>query len=208
MALLPSGYAVGTTGNSITSPTEQLGGVMIGITTATAVTTGNPVTQTFNVRDTAETPNRRVVPVAASGAAHAFSTQKAYTSGTFAYNQSEFLIRTHADTINGVASNVLLINGNESGRLRRSLKQNAWGAKTSTAWRAGYFSFLRIAGQRTNWTTAPTANNATFKSTTNNGTDSSDEAIYVTFRSVPGELTYMRGEAHPFTDEYAAVTAS
>jgi hypothetical protein len=207
MAILPTGYVVGTRGVHNVVPTEEIGATIMGVTSATSTGGRNPVTQALQLNDALH-DNRLEFsgPVEASGTLHTFSATKAYSAGTFAYDQSEFLIRGVADTINGVANTSLLINGNAQHRLRRHLKQKAWGYKYSTAIRAGYFQVTGVANQRTNWSTAPSALNATFKSTTNNSTDSSDEGQYVTYKSVPGELTYMDGGRNPFTDEYAART--
>jgi len=209
MAQLPSGYVVSATGVYGNYPTEKLnGGTALGLTDATSITTGL-MTRIFPVRTAASDsiPNRRNLPVAASGTGHTYNAAKTLTSGTFAYEGSGILIRTVSVNINGSANTALLINGNEQHRLRRSLKQNAWGAGTLTAWRNGYFRYLPVAGTRTNWSTAPSALSATFKSTTSNSTDSSDEAQYVTYRSVPGELIYMAGGSGnlPFQDNYKAI---
>ncbi len=209
MAVLPSGYNVGTTGTHTGTPVQKVGGVAIGITNATTVTTGSPFTLTMpvmSVLTTTKLSERRSVPKALSGTAHTYSAQKALTSGTFAYDPNAFLIRGYSTTVNGIANTSLLINGNEQFRQRRALKLKSFGAKTSTAWLAGYFSFTGVVNQRTNWTTAPSALNDTFKSTTNNGTNADDQAQYVTYRSVPGELVYLQGSTVPFQDDYKAVT--
>jgi hypothetical protein len=208
MALLPSGYVVGTRGTH-TTPTEQIGAVALGITDATTVTTGNPYTQTLSIKDAVTNSamsTRRSLPKALSGGSHTYSAQKAYTAGTFAYEPNAALIQGYSTTVNGVANNALLFTDGDSYRRRTALKQKSWGYKYSTAIRAGYFSFTKISGKRTNWTTDPSSLNETFRSTTNNAVDSSDEAQFVTFRSVPGELTYMDGSRHPITDEYPAIT--
>jgi len=208
MALLPTGYVVSCRGTGV-APLEQIGGVAMGITDATTVTTGSPFTQTFSVKDaiTSSTMSTRRNRVAeASGTYHTYSAQKALSAGTFAYNQDAFLIHGYSTTINGISNNSLLFTGGDSYRQRTALKQKSWGYKYSTAIRAGYFSFTKIAGKRTNWTTAPSSLNDTFRSTTNNAVASSDEAQFVTFRSVPGELTYMDGSRNPITDEYPAIT--
>lgn len=207
MAVLPTGYVIGTRG--VTIPVEQIGAVALGITDASTVTTGNPYTQTLSIKDSITTSvvsTRRSRPIEASGTYHTYSAQKALSAGTFAYNPNAFLISGYSTTINGIANTSLQITGDDGFRQRTALKQKSWGYKYSTAIRAGYFSFTKISGKRTNWTTNPSSLNDTFRSTTNNAVASSDEALYVTFRSVPGELTYMDGGLHPFTDEYAAIT--
>ena len=209
MALLPTGYVVSCRGTGV-APLEQLGGCAMMITDATTVTSGSPYTQTLNLKDSVTNSlvsTRRSRPIEASGTFHTYSAQKAYTAGTFAYTPSAgFLIQGYSTSINGVANNALLFTDGDSYRLRTALIQKSWGYKYSTAIRAGYFSFTKISGKRTNWTTAPSSLNETFRSTTNNAVASSDEAQFVTFRSVPGELTYMDGSRHPITDEYPAIT--
>ena len=208
MALLPSGYVIGTRG-VYSTPVEQIGAVALGITDATTVTTGNPYTQTLSIKDaitTSTMSTRRSRPIAASGLSHAYSAQKALAAGTFAYDPNAFLIHGYSTTINGIANTSLQITGADSYRQRTALKQKSWGYKYSTAIRAGYFSFTKISGKRTNWTTNPSSLNDTFRSTTNNAVASTDEALFVTFRSIPGELTFMDGSRDPVLKDYAAIT--
>ena len=212
MALLPTGFVVGTNGVHNASPTEQIGGAAMGITSATTITTGSPLTSTLPIYDNVyKGGNRRVLAIAASGGNHAYSAQKALSSGTFAYDASGYIIRSYSTQINGTASTLMSNMGNAGYRLRRSLVQKSRGIGYATAFRAGYFRFTKISGQRTNWSTAPTALSATFKSTTSNSTDSDDQALYVTYRSVPGELTYMIGSTiaseAPKQDNYKAKNA-
>jgi hypothetical protein len=206
MAILPTGYVVGTRGVYNATPTEDLGGVALGITDGTIVTAGRPVTQTFSiVSNLTNTGNRRSVPIQASGTAHTYSAQRAMNTGTFAFsNPSGYIVRGVSTTINGTASTAMLINGNEMFRLRRDSKLKSWGYKYSTAIRAGHFRFTKISGQRTNWSTAPSALNETFRSTTNNAVDAVDQSAFVTYRSVPGELVYLQGGLAPFLDDYKA----
>jgi len=208
MALLPSGYVVGTRG-VYSTPTEEIGAVAMGITDATTVTAGNPYTQTLPLRTgitSGVMSTRRSRVIAASGLNHAYSAGKALAAGTFAYDPNAFLIQGYSTTINGIANNSLLFTGGDQYRQRRSLRQKSWGYKYSTAIRAGYFSFTKISGKRTNWTTDPSALNDTFRSTTDNAVASDDQAIYVTYRSIPGELVYMQGSLTPLVADYPAVT--
>lgn len=207
MAILPTGYVVGTRGVHASTPTEEIGGTIIGITTATTTGGKSPLTQPFQLNS--GVPLNRLnfnIPQQASGTAHTFSATKAVSSGTFAYEQSEFLIRGVCDRINGVASTLLQIGGNEQYRLRRDRKLKSWGYKYSTAIRAGYFRLTKISGQRTPWSTAPSALNDTFRSTTNNGTDADDQALFVTYRSIPGEYVFMPGTKNPYQGDYPART--
>ena len=208
MALLPTGYVVSCRGTGV-APLEQIGAVALGITDATTVTTGNPYTQTLNFKDSVTNSvmsTRRSRAIAASGTFHTYSAQKALTAGTFAYDPSAFLINGYSTTINGIANTSLLFTDGDQYRLRRSLIQKSWGYKYSTAIRAGYFSFTKISGKRTNWTTAPSSLNDTFRSTTNNAVAAGDQAQFVTYRSIPGELVYMQGSLTPFLDDYKATT--
>lgn len=208
MALLPTGYVVSCRGTGV-PPLEQLGGCAMMITDATTVTTGSPFTQTLNLKDTVTNSTmstRRNRVIEASGTYHAYSAQKALAAGTFAYDPNAFLIAGYSTTINGIANTSLQIVGADSFRQRTALKQKSWGYKYSTAIRAGYFSFTKISGKRTNWTTAPSSLNDTFRSTTNNATASSDQGQFVTYRSIPGELVYMQGSLTPFMDDYKAIT--
>lgn len=205
MAILPTGYVVGTRGVHNATPTEDLGGVAYGITDATTVTAGRPVTQTFSIVGTlTNSGNKRSIPIQASGTAHTYSAQKAVSAGTFGYfpSSGNYLIRGFSTSLNGSANNVLLIGGNEPYRLRRDSRLKSWGYKYSTAIRAGFFRFTKISGQRTPWSTAPSALNETFRSTTNNSVDAVDQTAYVTYRAIPGELVYLQGGLAPYLDDY------
>jgi hypothetical protein len=208
MAMLPSGIVVSTTGVYTNYPTEKFnGGVMFGISDGTPVNT-NLVTRRLTIRDSA-VPNSLSRPVEASGTNHAYSAAKVRSGGTFAYDGNNSIIRGVTASINGTASTALLINGNEQFRDRRRLLQKSFGAKTSTAWRAGYFRWTRTFGSsnpRSAWSTTPTVLNDTFRSTTNNGTNSDDQGQFVTFRSIPGELVYRIGAPAPFQDDYKPIT--
>lgn len=205
MAILPTGYVVGTRGVYNVTPVEDLGGVALGITDATSTGAGRPVTQTFTIlANLTNSGNRRSVPVQGSGTARTFSAQRAMASGTFGYfpSSGNFLIRGFSTSLNGFTQNALLIGGNEPFRLRRDPRLKNWGYKYSTAIRAGFFRFTKISGQRTPWSTAPAALNETFRSTTNNSVDAVDQSTYVTYRAIPGELVYLQGGPNPFLDDY------
>jgi len=208
MALLPTGYVVSCRGTGV-APLEQIGAVALGITDATTVTTGNAYTQSLSIRDavTSSTMStRRSRAIAASGTFHTYSAQKALAAGTFAYDPNAFLIQGYSTTVNGIANNALLFTDGDQFRKRRALIQKSWGYKYSTAIRAGYFSFTKISGKRTNWSTAPSSLNDTFRSTTNNAVASDDQAMFVTYRSIPGELVYLSGSTTPVLDDYKAIT--
>lgn len=202
MALLPNTYVYGTQGSS--SPTEKIGGVAIGITDATNVTTGQPLTVAKTVRDMA-LPHERNTPKKKTTTGTYNVTHALANTGNFYYDSSDWIVKRMGTTINGTASTLLLNTGTPYTRPRRSLRLKGWGAKTSSAFRANQFKWVGGLNQRTPWTVAPSGQNATFKETTSSS-DADDQAIYVTWMAVPGELVYMDGERHPFTDEYAART--
>lgn len=206
--ILPTGFNIGT--QSISVPTNKTGGTAVGITAATSVANGQPITQTrpFSAMTVENLSyEQRSVPKALTGAGHASHATTA-TPGTFAYNQvaGTYLIRTYCDTITGSGNTALQSAGGEQHLQRRGLKQKELGASLLAAHRAGYWEPIGIARQRTNWSTTPTALTNTFKSTTNNSTDSDDQALYVTYRSVPGELVYRDGSPSPILDDYKAIT--
>lgn len=203
MALLPNTIIYGATGSS-SSPTEKKnGGTAVGITSTTSTANGQPITRTFPLTSNAiEGAVRKPVPVAASGAGHAFSTQKAYTSGTFAYTQSQFMVIGLATKINNVANTELLMGASVT-RPKTLISNKMKGAKTSTAYRAGYWNAFGISGQRTNWSTAPSTASASYVLPTNNASNADDQAQFVTYRTVPGELVYMYGTIDPKLKDYA-----
>lgn len=211
MALLPSGYVVGTNGVHNASPTEKIGGTIFGTTDATSIAAGSPVTYRMPIKDqSGKFGNGRSYPIVTSGAGHVYNAIRSLPGGTFAYETYEPMIRMSSTKVNGTASTKMSIMGNADTRLRRGLKQKDLGIGYGTAFRAGYFSFTKISGQRSNWSTAPSALSNTFKSTTNNGVDSDDQGMYVTYRAVPGELVYALGSAitsiSPKLDDYKAKT--
>jgi hypothetical protein len=204
MALLPSSIIYATTGN-YNIPTEKRdGGTIVGITSATDTTFG-PITQAFPLTLNAiEVDERRVLVIEASGSAHAYSAQKAFTAGTFAYDQSDWMIRTVGTTINNVASTLLSINGLVANRPHTLISNKSKGAKTSTAHRSGYWNGMGISGQRTNWSIPPATNNVSYVLPTNNSSDAVDQGQFVTYRSIPGELAYMYGAIDAQTADYPA----
>ncbi|MFY9238161.1 MAG: hypothetical protein WAO78_04675 [Roseovarius sp.] len=206
MAKLPNTIVYSTTGNYSES-VERISAVVVGVTSATSTTTGNPISRVFPTKTAAyEGLNVPNAPREISGVGHSSNATKALTSGSFGYDQVEFMIRGVADTINGSSDSSLRIVGNEQHKVKNHVSNKAKGAKTSTAYRAGYFRTMGISGQRTNWSTAPTTGNIAYVLPTNNASPSVDQAQFVTYRAVPGELTYMYGGANPLQDEYKAVT--
>lgn len=208
MALLPSGYIYATTGNYNLPREKVYGGTVVGVTSATNTTTG-PITQTFPLTNNAiEGAVRRVVVLEASGAAHAYSATKAYTAGTFGYTPptTQFIIRTVSTKINNVASTILQINGELDNRPHSLASNKSKGAKTSTAYRSGYFRLTKISGQRTLWSTPPSSNNVNYVLPTNNASNAADQGQFMTYKSVPGELVFMYGAIDPKLADYPART--
>jgi len=205
MALLPNTKIYGTTGNS-SSPTEKVGGVVVGITSATTVTDGSPLTQTFPFTQNSVQINDPNGVVSATGVGHAYNAQSVISGGTFNYNQSQFMIRGIATKINNIANLAIFNNGNEDSIVRRPIALQQKGAKTVTAMVAGYWNPLGISGQRTNWSTSPASATGAYYLPTDNTTQADDHAIFNTYRTVPGELVYMYGAIDPLQDEYKAIT--
>jgi len=207
---IPANYTVSTTDNTDTSPVAKVGGVAIGITDATTVTTGEPITKVFDVKSQAiDGVSRLVKPQDTASTVEA----KGAGVGTFAYDQVDWVIRGNQanNKINGSASTELLLNGNGPSRDAERSKIGPVGSKTSTAWAAGYWRPLGVSAQRHNWSTPPTTMTGAagnFYDPANGtvmvlGTDA-DEAIGT--RAVPGELTYMFGAIDPKQDNYDAKT--
>lgn len=192
MALLPNTIIYGTTGSN-SSPTEKKNaGVVVGITSTTDTTNG-PIKLAFPLTSNAiDGAFRRNRVIEVSGVAHAFSTKKCVDAGTFAYNQTQWMVIGIPTGINGIANTALRFAGSVT-RSHRNISLKSKGAKTATAIRAGYFRYTKISGQRTLWSTAPSTNNVSYVLPTNNATVADDQALYVTYRSVPGELVYMYG---------------
>ena len=204
MALLPSGIIVSTKGANAAknAPTEVRGGVIVGITSATDTAVGQPVTEVFQFSTQAIGEKDVYTTPKESASVNSTSNQTGVLSGgTFAYDQVQFMLRMSATKINNSDATALLINGQTTPPPHRAITNKSKGAKTSTAWRAGYWEALGIAGQRTNWSTAPSTNNAAYQETTGTG-NADDEAIFVTYKAVPGELAYIDGSPNPIQDEY------
>lgn len=199
MSLLPSGYIVSTTGNMYVGAVERIGGTAIGLTSATTTTTGSPITLVKSTKDVA-TPHGRTTVKRKTVAGVYNATYALSSTGTFAYEPSGFIAMRLTTTINGTASTLLKFAGNKN-RAHRALKQKAYGAKTSTAFRAGYWQPLATTG-RSKWSTAPTANTGQYVTPTGTNTPSDDQGIYVTYLAIPGELTYMYGAQDATSVDY------
>jgi len=204
MALLPSGFIVQPkmAGNR-NNPVEVKGGVIVGVTSATNTEAGQPVTEVFQFSANAVGQDHVLTTPKESASVHSTSNATGVLSGgTFAYNQVQFMMRTSATKINNSDSTALLIPGYGSMAPPHLSDTNSQkGAQTSTAWRAGYWRAVGIAGQRTNWSTAPSSNNVDYQTPTG-GVLADDNAQFLTYKAVPGELTYRDGSPNPIQDEY------
>ena len=200
---IPSTYKVAPTGGAFT--TEKIGGVVIGITSATTVTAGEPVTKIFDLKtqgtdgvDRKTAPKDTAATVEAKGAA----------TGTFAYDQSAFIIIGNQanNKINNSASTALVLNGNDSSAHNERSSLTPVGAKTSSAWRNGSFEYLGVSEQRTPWGSGtPDPMNAADYSDGDTGSATTvDDAVGT--QAVPGELAFMYGALVPNTGEYSERT--
>ena len=204
---IPSTYKRNTTGGAFT--TQKIGGVVIGITSATDTTDGQPVTEVSVLKDQGiDGVDRRTAPKDTNDTIEA----KGSGTGTFAYDQVAFMLRGNqaSNTINGSASTELKINGNGDDRDREKSSLAAIGAKTGTAWRAGNWRPLGVSGQRTNWSSGPDAVFTHAES----GYYQGDSAAHTTVddavgtQAVPGELAYMYGALDAKQDDYKERTGA
>lgn len=201
---IPSSYKRATTGDAAFTA-QKVGGVVIGITSATTVTAGSPVTKVFDLKTQGtDGVDRRTAPKDTDITVTALAA-----TGTFAYDQSAFIfIGNQANNnINGTASTALTLNGHESARDNERSSLTPIGAKTLTAFAARYWQPLGISAQRTNWSTDPTAMNvADYDDGDTSTATTVDNAIGT--KAVPGELAYMYGALDANQDEYKARTGS
>ena len=201
---IPSSYKRATTGDAAFTA-QKVGGVVIGITSATTVTAGSPVTKVFDLKTQGtDGVDRRTAPKDTDITVTALAA-----TGTFAYDQSAFIfIGNQANNnINGTASTALTLNGRESARDNERSSLTPIGAKTLTAFAARYWQPLGISAQRTNWSTDPTAMNvADYDDGDTSTATTVDNAIGT--KAVPGELAYMYGALDANQDAYKARTGS
>ena len=203
---IPSTYKVSTTDNTDTTPTEKIGGVVIGVTSATTVTTGQPVTKVFDLKTQGTdgaAGGRRVTPKDTD------FTNAVLSGGTFAYDQVAWMLigNQSNNKINNVASTALTIMAGERLRDRERSSLTPIGAKTSTAWRDGSFEYLGVSAQRTPWGSGiPDPMNAADYHDGFGGVTIIDNAVGT--RAIPGELAYMYGSLIANTGEYSAMTGS
>jgi hypothetical protein len=200
---IPSTYKVAPTGNGAFTA-QKIGGVVIGVTSATDTTDGQPVTEVFDLKSQGtDGVDRRTTPKDTDIVQTALAA-----TGTFAYDQSAFiLIGNQANNkINNSASTALTINGHESARDNERSSLTPIGAKTSTAWRNGSFEYLGVSAQRTPWGsgTPDPMNAANYADGDTSTATTVDDAVGT--QAVPGELAFMYGALIPNTGEYSART--
>ena len=202
---IPSSYKRATTGDAAFTA-QKVGGVVIGVTSATDTTDGQPVTEVFDLKTQGtDGVDRRTAPKDTDITVTALAA-----TGTFAYDQSAFIfIGNQANNnINGTASTALTLNGHESARDNERSSLTPIGAKTLTAWRNGSFEYLGVSAQRTPWGsgTPDPMNAADYDDGDTSTATTVDNAIGT--KAVPGELAYMYGALDANQDEYKARTGS
>ena len=208
---IPSTYKVAPTGDGAFTA-QKIGGVVIGITSATTVTDGSPVTKVFDIKTQGIDGVERRTNVKDTVASASPSTVGALGSGvgTFAYDQSAFiLIGNQANNkINNSASTLLTLNGHESARDNERSSLTPIGAKTLTAWRNGSFEHLGVSAQRTPWGsgTPDPMNAADYDDGDTSTATTVDNAIGT--QAVPGELSYMYGAIDASGATYSERTGS
>jgi len=198
---IPSTYKRNTVGGAFTE--QKIGGVVIGITSATTTTDGSPVTEVFDLKSQGtDGVDRRTAPKDTAATVEALAA-----TGTFAYDQSAFIIIGNQanNKINNSTSTALTLNGHEGARDNERSSITPIGAKTLTAWAARHWQPLGISAQRTNWNSAPTAMNvANYNDPDTGSATTVDDAVGTA--SVPGELAYMYGAIVATTGEYSERT--
>ena len=205
---IPSTYKVAPTGNAAAFTAQKIGGVVIGISSATDTTDGQPVTEVSLLKDQGvgtQGTERRSTPKDTDIVQTALAA-----TGTFAYDQSAFiLIGNQANNkINNSASTALTLNGRESARDNERSSLTPIGAKTSTAWRNGSFEYLGVSAQRTPWGsgTPDPMNAAKYDDGDTSTATSVDNAVGT--QAVPGQITYMYGAIDASGANYSERTGS
>ena len=204
---IPSSYKRATTGDAAFTA-QKVGGVVIGITSATTVTAGSPVTKVFDLKTQGtDGVDRRTAPKDTDITVTALAA-----TGTFAYDQSAFiLIGNQANNkINNSASTALVLNGNDASIDNERSSLAAIGAKTSTAWTAGNWRPLGVSAQRTNWSSGPDAIFTHAASGYYDGDTAANTTVdnAIGTQAVPGELSYMYGAIDASGANYSERTGS
>tara|TARA_R110000824_G_scaffold103417_3_gene245677 strand:- start:6699 stop:7304 length:606 start_codon:yes stop_codon:yes gene_type:complete len=193
---IPAIYKRNAVGGAFTA--DVVGGTVIGITSATTTTAGSPVTRTFTLAEQGVDGVDRF-----SGPKDvAYTVEALANTGTFAYDQVAFMFRGNqaSNTINGTASTLLSIGGNEQYRDSEHSTVAPIGAKVLTAWRANLFNPLGVSASRSPWDSVLVTMTGTNFNNTVGGTATVDDAIGT--QAVPGELAFMYGAIVANTGEY------
>jgi hypothetical protein len=211
---IPTTYRKSTTGGAFTESGVSVGGVAIGISSATTTTAGSPITRETLVLDNGMgvSETRRSVVVENTGLNNgAFNTTKILSGGTFAYSNQDpqsFMIRGVATGINNVASTVLTINASRRRQANHN-REKMFGAKTLTAWRGVGWNSLGVANQRSNFDAAGAgvnthgildSLNSNYVLPSDGSTASADEALFN--GATPAGLTFKEGSLTPTQDDY------
>jgi hypothetical protein len=200
---IPSTYKRNTVGGAFTE--QKIGGVVIGVTSATDTTDGQPVTEVFDLKTQGtDGVDRRTAPKDTAATVEALAA-----TGTFAYDQSAFMIIGNQanNKINNSASTALVLNGNDGSTDNERSSLTPIGAKTSTAWRNGSFEYLGVSAQRTPWGSGtPDPMNAADYQDGVGGVTTVDDGVGT--QAVPGELAYMYGALDAKQDNYKERTGA
>jgi len=191
-------------------------------------TTTGPLTQNKSLRDFAEdsgwSSGYGSKVLALTGTASATGVQTAMGSGTLAYQPTaddpQFLIRGYSSKLNNTTSSMLRFVASDTQwrQANKRGRQKAYGSKSVTALTDGAWDATGISTQRSNWNSSASSSvtsgvvatlSDTFKLTTDNTTNSSDDAICNVRSSTGadrGELVYMFGARLPKQDDYKQKT--
>jgi len=198
---VPSGnnHLKNTAGGAFTSQTQ--GGTLLG-----NGTTGDVITKALLLKDAVDAETKVPLPIENSYPAGGgvYGTQKAYTSGTFAYfSEGNYVIRGVSATLSGVASTEVLIPGSDNGG-RNAIHQfiHDFGVGLLAKWRANEFSWIgrfdngNVITRRVNWKDsngtavgipATLTGNDPWDPVAGSASQKTDSAANPT-RAIPGEL--------------------
>ena len=211
---VPTAFLRNTTGGAFTA--QKQGGAMVGITSATTTTEGNPITKALAVMDVTDpvVANRGMNLPRLRSSLH---LQKAVSGGTFAFTPApasrtasdpQFVMMRVAVTLSGASNTVLQSGAGDFSRKSIHSVHHLNGAKTLTKWAANQFSWVGVAGQRHNWISGVPATLATslFWDISDTGFTSTGATASLPTLAVPGELVYLETGKTPTQDDYNAKT--
>jgi len=127
-------YLKNTTGGAFVA--QRQGGTLLG-----NGTTGSVITKSFLIKDATDADIKVPFPVASSSGI--YGTQKALSSGTFAYFAADkYVILTSSTTLSGVASTEMLIPGADKGDRRAIMEfQHDFGAEIAKFFLRGRYEY-------------------------------------------------------------------